>query len=81
MGNPDIAWNYSYLSKNPSITWDVVTANPDKSWNYDSLSDNLNITWDIVIANPYKDWNYSWLSRNLMTKHPFFQGQLCYVLK
>ena len=49
--NPDKAWDYSYLSENPNITWDIVLANPDKGWNYAYLSQNPNITWDIVSAN------------------------------
>ena len=78
---PQKEWNFSYLSANPNITWDIVSANPDKAWDYANLSMNPNITWDIVSANPDIDWNYRCLSMNPMSKHPFFQRQLCYVLK
>ena len=79
--NPHKCWDYSGLSKNPNITWDIVAGNPDKAWNYDYLSENPNITWDIVSANPEKAWNYELLCYNQMAKHPFFQRQLSYVLK
>ena len=38
--NPDKNWNYSYLSANPNITWEIIQANPDKDWNYSALSSN-----------------------------------------
>ena len=65
-----------------SGTWfDYINHNPSKKWEYDYLSANPNITWDIVSANPDKPCSYGSLSRNPMAKHPFFQRQLCYVLK
>ena len=57
-------WDYSKLSLNPNITWDIVQNNPDKPWNYQILSENPNINWCIVQSNPEKEWDYSFLSRN-----------------
>ena len=38
--NPDKPWNYSYLSKHPNITWEIVQNNPDFPWEYNYLSNN-----------------------------------------
>jgi hypothetical protein len=79
--NPDKAWSYYALSQNPNITWDIVVANPGITWNCHYLSMNASITWDIVAANQDKDWNYWFISKNPVSKHPFFQRQLSFVLK
>ena len=42
-------WNYSRLSSNRNITWEIVENNSHKPWNYNYLSKNPNITWNIVI--------------------------------
>jgi hypothetical protein len=26
-------WNWDYISKNPSLTWEIIRDNPDKPWN------------------------------------------------
>ena len=57
-------WDYSELSLNPNITWEIIKSNPDKPWNYSELSLNSNITWKIVQANPDKPWDYCELSSN-----------------
>ena len=73
--NPQIPWNYKYLSKkikscdhnvsaNPNVTWKTVYEIPNERWNYRELSKNPNITWEIVKSNPDKDWDYSLLSCN-----------------
>jgi len=62
--NPLVPWNYSGLSSNPNITWEIVQADPKKRWNYKFLSSNPNITWSIVQANPDKPWDYCNLSKN-----------------
>ena len=60
----DKPWNWSGLSRNENITWDIVSENLDKRWNWYKLSKNENITWDIVKENPDKRWNWYGLSRN-----------------
>ena len=79
--NTNKPWNYSYLSQNPNITWEIVQDNPNIPWNYHYLSQNPNITWEIVQDNSEIPWNYKSLSYNKMSKHPFFTKQLSYVLK
>ena len=64
LDNPEKDWDYSFLSENPNITWEIVKANPDIDWDYSWLSANPNITWEIVKKNPEKDWDYSNLSAN-----------------
>jgi hypothetical protein len=62
--NPDKPWDWSLLSSNPNITWEIVRNNPDKDWSWYGLSKNPNITWEIVRDNPDKDWSWGWLSTN-----------------
>jgi hypothetical protein len=37
-------WNYSILSENPNITWEIIKNNLDKPWDYSWMSQNPNIT-------------------------------------
>jgi hypothetical protein len=74
--DPENSWDYSELSKNPSITWDIVRNNPypnpedpEETWDFKNLSENPNITWDIVRNNPVPDpenprntWDFSRLN-------------------
>ena len=45
---PNKPWDWTVLSHNPNITWEIVQNNPDKPWNWSGLSFNPNITWDII---------------------------------
>ena len=56
--------DWSCLSENPKLTWDIVKDNHDKKWNWLGLSMNPNITWEIVKENPDKPWNWYYLSKN-----------------
>ena len=59
--------DYSLLSLNPNITWEIVKNNPDPpggKWYYFYLSENPNITWEIARDNPEKKWSYVCLSSN-----------------
>ena len=38
--NIDKPWSWNFLSRNPSITLDIVEANPDKPWDWRTLSRN-----------------------------------------
>ena len=60
--------DWSNLSLNPNITWEIVNANPDKPWDWDVLSYNPNITMEFVNANPDKPWSWKALSKNPLTK-------------
>uniref|UniRef100_A0A6C0BD74 Uncharacterized protein n=1 Tax=viral metagenome TaxID=1070528 RepID=A0A6C0BD74_9ZZZZ len=70
-------WNYSCISRNPNITWEIVQANPDKPWNYNQLLQNPNITPKIISENmvlfkPYiKFFQY-----NKLNYHSYFQSAI-----
>jgi len=57
-------WDWSNLSFNERITWDIVQANPDKPWDWKHISTNPNITIDIIQANPDKPWDWKHISAN-----------------
>ena len=62
--NPDKDWNWTNLSSNPSITWEIVKQNPDKNWDWEYLCKNVNITWEIISDNLDKKLNWVNLSSN-----------------
>jgi hypothetical protein len=68
-----VNWDYTYLSANPTITWDMVEADQEMyrrhEWDYDILSINHNISFDIVDAHTEIDWCYTGLSKNCMKKY------------
>lgn len=43
--NPNIPWNWKYISNNPNITIEFVLVNPNKLWNlgWNGISQNPNI--------------------------------------
>ena len=45
-------WDWSWLSRNPNITFDHVLQYPEKPWDWLCLSRNRNITLDHVLENP-----------------------------
>ena len=38
--NPDIPWDYKYLSMNPNITWKIITSYPDLPWDLNWIAKN-----------------------------------------
>ena len=56
--------DWSWLSLNPNITWDIVKENPDKPWSWYWLSSNPNITMDIIKEKQDKPWDWAGLSDN-----------------
>ena len=38
--NPDINWDWNFVSRNSSVTWEIINANPNKSWSKDYLIAN-----------------------------------------
>jgi hypothetical protein len=74
-------WNWDYLSKNPSITFQNVLDNPDKPWDWRELSRNKSITFQNVIDNPDKKWNWGGLSLNTSITTPHIQNQAAYVIQ
>jgi hypothetical protein len=57
-------WNFSYLSRNRIITWEIVQANKHLPWDYRSMSANINITWEIVKSHPELNWSFDFLTSN-----------------
>jgi hypothetical protein len=51
VANPDKPWDWTWLSRNPNITTEIVTANPDKPWKWNELSCN---TFNPPISEPFK---------------------------
>jgi len=64
LANPGINWDWYRISRDPSITFDMVQANLGLPWDWDRLSQNSAITIDIIKANPDMPWNYVDLSCN-----------------
>jgi len=56
--------DWSEISKNKRITWDIIKDNPKLPWNWDFISSNPNITWDIIKSNPNLPWNWYYISFN-----------------
>jgi hypothetical protein len=38
--NPDLPWNWSHISENQNITWEIIIQNLDKPWDWQQLSIN-----------------------------------------
>ena len=38
--HPEKPWDWSYLSSNPNITFDIVLAHPEQPWDWNDLSQN-----------------------------------------
>lgn len=38
--HPEKPWNYVHLSRNPNITWEIVSSNSQIKWDYQLLSNN-----------------------------------------
>ena len=66
---PDHPWNWSRISSNPNITFQIIRDNPDRPWNWNGISSNPSITFQIVRDNPDRPWNWRELSSNLFTKY------------
>lgn len=59
--NHPSGWNFSVLSENPNLTWEIIRnfELPDKVWHWTSLSYNLGITIDDIASNIDKPWVWS----------------------
>ena len=72
LDNPDKDWDWSNISHNLNITWEIIQQNPnihwDRYWQSLCVSSNPNITWDIIRDNQDKPWNWTALSKNSMSK-------------
>ena len=57
-------WDWSNLSCNERITWDIIQTYPYKPWKWNELCMNPNITIDIIQDNPEKPWDWKYISAN-----------------
>jgi hypothetical protein len=62
LDHPEKKWNWSCISINPNITWDIVKAHPNLPWNWMNLSFNKNITLKILKENPQYPWDWGYFS-------------------
>lgn len=53
-----------YLSRNPTLTFEIVQNNPDYAWDWHGISENKNITLEMIESYPELPWEYGALSRN-----------------
>jgi len=58
-------WNYESLSRNPSVTLDMIEAFPDHPWNWMRVSQNPNLTLDYVLQHPERPWDLDLLHYSL----------------
>ena len=49
-------WNWTELSMNPNLTWNIIKENRDLPWNWRCIIQREFITWDIIQKNPYMPW-------------------------
>lgn len=66
IAHPEVEWDWSKISANPSISWNDVMKHPNLYWDIGGLSVNPNITIDIIIKNiDWKDYKSdSWKLEN-----------------
>lgn len=57
-------WRYSYLSRNHTVTPEIVKNNSHLAWDYKIMSENPNLTVDFIRSRT--DWDYGKLSMNLV---------------
>lgn len=55
---------WTWISRNSKITWDIIEANPDYPWDWSEISRNPIITWDIIESNPDCPWDWAVASSN-----------------
>ena len=55
-------WDWPSLSRNPSITFDMILANPDLPWDPVSISYNPNVSIEIIKGSPQFNWRFDHLS-------------------
>jgi hypothetical protein len=80
---PDKDWDWRYISRNVSITWDIIEQNLENQykWDWDAICQNTNITWDIVRSNktfstgPNKGKNIPW-KYFLLRNNPNFTWEI-----
>lgn len=60
LNNPELPWNYNYVSINPTLETQIVLDLPNLPWDFRAMSGNLNIDYRII-----PDPDYHLLSKRL----------------
>lgn len=63
--NKNLNWDYTKLSSNEYITWNMIKDNLQKPWDFSKLSSNPIITWDIIENTPFLKWDWSSITVNV----------------
>ena len=61
--NTHLLWHMPHLSRNPSVTIEMILASPKLSWDFNYVSINPNLRLQHIVQNPSLPWNYESLSR------------------
>ena len=48
INNPEIKWNYNWISENPTLTSEFVLTHFKENWDWIVVFSNLNINYDIL---------------------------------
>jgi hypothetical protein len=57
--NPNMPWDWTYLSMNSNITWDIVKYNMDIIWDWSVISASPNMLLSVNdVANIVKIYHY-----------------------
>jgi hypothetical protein len=62
--NPDIPWNWHWVSRNSNLTTEIIEANTDIPWEWKWISRNTNISMKFIKANSDKPWDWGLMSMN-----------------
>ena len=62
--NPQIPWNYTFISMNPNLTIKFIKENFIKTWRWDYISCNENITWENIQENINFPWSWTNIGKN-----------------
>jgi hypothetical protein len=52
VSNPQINWDWSFISSHPNITWKIIQSNPNNPWCWACVCYNPNITLEIILQSP-----------------------------
>jgi hypothetical protein len=57
LDNPDKPWDYSTLSENSNVSWNIICKYPKKKWSLPHFCCNSNMTYDIYTNNDHLNWS------------------------
>ena len=60
LDHPELKWDWSHVSHNPSVTMEIVLSNIIKPWNWVRLSRHPNITMSDIESHMNLPWIWKW---------------------